>query len=408
MSQRAYDQIPIPDGLDNALKRGLEEGKRLKRIRKRRRRLAGIGGVAAVFAVSVGICYSNPALAGKIPLIGHIFQKVEQSIPYPGDYSNKSSVLQETQKTPGKTEKRQREGNQKDKEPVYTASDQGMTLTASEVYWNATQINLTVAMEYDKMGEMGFYHNGYERQSYDTVQMMGRILINGKEVSAELDLEGRQTDENTFAGVGRISMDLPENVMKEDLTLEICIEQIWWNDVTKAYQGQEGASSYSSARYCEGEWNLRIPVSDVAQADTDVQKIPLQKTNEQGFGFGTLTVTDYEVAVELIQPDWDLQQKREFYQEVKAQAQSALGQEAAERFYADAWLEPEDELHCGVAAFDQDGNRLENVTENSFQIEGKTITKVSLFLLADDITAIKADDPEQIQACALFKMEVEL
>lgn len=414
MSQRAYDQIPIPDGLEDAVQRGMEEGKRLKRIKRRKKRLIGIGGAAAVFAAAVGVCYSNPAMAGKIPLIGHIFQRVEQSIPYPGDYSKKSSVLQETEKTLGEEETKgqeeiqgQEETQGKEQEQVYTASDQGITLTASEVYWNATQINLTVAMEYDRMGEMGFYHNGYKNHPYDTVQMMGSILVNGKEIATQLAIEGKQTDGTTFAGVGRISIDQLEEA-EENLTLEISIDQIWWNDATKAYQGQEGASSYSTARYCQGGWNLKIPVSEVAQADPDVQRIPLQETNQEGLGFGDLTVTDYEIAVELIQPDWDEQQRKDFYEKVKAQAEKALGQEAAQRFYADAWLEPEDELHCGVAAFDQDGNRLENVSESSFQTEGRAVTKVSLFLLADDITAIKAKDLEQVRACAVFEMEVEL
>lgn len=409
MSQRAYDQIPIPGELDEAVKRGIEEGKRLRKISRRRRRLAGFGSAAAVVAIAAGVCWSNPSLAGKIPLIGHIFQRVEQSIPYPGDYSQKAGVLKETE---GQEETK--EGNAaknmetQEKEQIYTASDQGMTLTASEVYWNSSQINVSIALEYEKLGVMGFYENGYQRQSYDTVQMMGKLLLNGKEVGTELALEGQQTDEHTFAGVGRISLDQWDAEEAENLELEIFIDQIWWNDVSKAYQGQEGASQYSSARYCDGDWTLKIPVSDAAEEDLDVREIPVQKTNEEGFGFGAVTVTDYEISVEMICPDLDEQEREAFYEGVRAKAEEALGQEEAERFYADAWLEPEDGLHCGVAAFDQDGNRIENVSESSFQVEGKTITKISLYLLADDVTAIKADDLEQIRACAIYETEVAL
>ena len=36
---------------------------------------------------------SNPVLAEKIPLIGHIFQTVEEDVTYKGDYSSHAESL---------------------------------------------------------------------------------------------------------------------------------------------------------------------------------------------------------------------------------------------------------------------------------------------------------------------------
>lgn len=396
MSQREYDQIPIPKELNAAVMRGIEEGRRLKRQNKRRKRMACLGGMAALLALSVGVCTVNPALAGKIPLIGHIFQRVEQSIPYPGNYSEKSGILREpeTNVQEGETKK------------VYQVTDQGLTLTASEVYWNATEVSVTLAIEYDRLGEMGFYQEGYETSSYDAVQMMGQLLLNGKEVGTELDLYGRQTDKRTFVGVGKIPLESWEE--GASLELELSVQTIWWNDRSNAYQGQEGASDFSSARWCEGTWNLTIPVSETVDADDQVRKIDLEETNADGFGFGTLTITDYEIQVEMIVPELSRKERAEFYQKAMEQAEKALGKEEAKKFYADAWFEPEDELHCGVAAYDQDGNRIPNGDTASFEVQGRSITKISLYLLPDDVTAMKEKTLEQVKACALYQIEVKL
>ena len=56
----------------------------------------GKGAAAAVAAAVIGISglgYFNPVLAAKIPLIGKIFEKVEDDIVYSGDYTDKGTVL---------------------------------------------------------------------------------------------------------------------------------------------------------------------------------------------------------------------------------------------------------------------------------------------------------------------------
>lgn len=65
---------------------------------KRRRRRTGLytaaGTAAAVFAAGV-FCVSNPAIAAKLPVIGHIFEDIGETAPYPGNYSEVATVLTE-------------------------------------------------------------------------------------------------------------------------------------------------------------------------------------------------------------------------------------------------------------------------------------------------------------------------
>ena len=48
---------------------------------------------AVMVAISGVLCYSYPTLAARIPLIGKIFEQVEESVPFSGDYSEKAETL---------------------------------------------------------------------------------------------------------------------------------------------------------------------------------------------------------------------------------------------------------------------------------------------------------------------------
>ncbi|MDE6970911.1 MAG: DUF4179 domain-containing protein, partial [Eubacterium sp.] len=96
---------------------------------------------AAVTAAIIGIGglgYFHPVLAAKIPLIGKIFEKLEDDITYSGDYSNRGTVL--TREDPAGSR------NTSD----YSISDQGITLTASEVFCDGYSMFLTVTVEFEQ------------------------------------------------------------------------------------------------------------------------------------------------------------------------------------------------------------------------------------------------------------------
>ena len=90
--------------LDQILKQALAPEISTREIRIHRRRkykmkkFSKIGKFAAAAAAAAiigigGLGYYNPALAAKIPLIGKIFEKVQDNVTYSGDYSDKETVL---------------------------------------------------------------------------------------------------------------------------------------------------------------------------------------------------------------------------------------------------------------------------------------------------------------------------
>ena len=132
--------------LDQILKQALAPEINNKEIRVRGRRkgkmkkFGKVGkGVAVAAAAAVigigGLGYVNPVLAARLPLIGKIFEKVEDDVTYSGDYTDKGIVLTNEDYT----------GNLDISD--YSVSDKGITLTASEVYCDGYSIFLTVNIE---------------------------------------------------------------------------------------------------------------------------------------------------------------------------------------------------------------------------------------------------------------------
>ncbi|MBD5550284.1 MAG: DUF4179 domain-containing protein, partial [Lachnospiraceae bacterium] len=88
--------------LDQILKQALAPEISDREIRVHRRRKdkmkkfgkIGMAAAAAAAAAVIGIGglgYVNPVLAAKIPLIGKIFEKVEDDVIYSGDYTDKGT-----------------------------------------------------------------------------------------------------------------------------------------------------------------------------------------------------------------------------------------------------------------------------------------------------------------------------
>ena len=82
------NQVPVSDRLDRLVADSLNQ-LRAEQKRKRRQKLfAAAGGAAAVFACAFIFLNVNPALAVRLPVIGELFDKIEETISYKGDYSD--------------------------------------------------------------------------------------------------------------------------------------------------------------------------------------------------------------------------------------------------------------------------------------------------------------------------------
>ena len=208
----------------------------------------GTGAAAAVAAAVIGIGglgYFNPVLAAKIPLIGKIFEEVEDDATYSGDYTDKKTVLTNEDSA----------GNLDTSD--YTVSDKGITLTASEAYCDGYSIFLTVNIESENAD---FTHipkhytgmNAADNQTAAGFYVGGTWSVDGSSPEwLENTFDGKVIDSHTFAGMLKINLEEKYTGSGE---LNLNVNGLGYDD-DRMLDGEE----ISVSHWTDGCWNIVIP-----------------------------------------------------------------------------------------------------------------------------------------------------
>ena len=270
--------------LDQILKQALAPEISDKEIRIHRRRKdkmnkfgkTGKCVAAAVAAVVIGIGglgYFDPVLAAKIPLIGKIFEKVEDDATYSGDYTDKKTVL--TNEDPA--------GNLDTSD--YTVSDKGITLTASEVYCDGYSIFLTVNIgsedaDFTHIPEHYTGMNVADDRTAAGFYIDGTWSVDGSSPEwLENTFDGEVIDSHTF--VGMLKINLAEKYTGSG-ELNLNVDGLGYDD-DRMLDGEE----ISASHWTDGRWNIVIPF-EINAADV--------KTIEVGDKKGNITLEDVVVS----------------------------------------------------------------------------------------------------------------
>ena len=259
---------------------------------------------ALTMAAGITLCYSNPALAAKIPFIGKIFEEVEHEIPFSGDYSEKAGILAETA---GKDE----DGNPI-AAPGIKVSDGGITVTASEIYCDGLSVFLTAQIEAEQGGLLNIPGH-YIGDGDGTAAMMylrGEWNLSEDSEPNALsndNLEGKVIDDHTF--VGMLKLNLPD-YKSENGELSLRLSSIGWDDTTMA-----DAEDISESHRIDGQWDFDIPFS----IDTEsVKEYPVNKEGN-GYTLKKVFVSPYQVVSYVDVPSVKREVTREEYEEVMAE-----------------------------------------------------------------------------------------
>ncbi len=334
-----------------------------KRRKDKMRKFIRIGkAVAAAVAVAVigigGLGYFNPTLAAKIPLIGKIFEKIEDDITYSGDYTDKGTVLTNEDHM----------GNLDTSN--YSVSDQGITLTASEVYCDGYSIFLTVNIE---ANEADFTHipehytgNIAENQKAAGFYIGGTWSVNGNATERiENTFEGEVIDSHTFAGM--LKLNLPQ---KMEGNGELCF---YVNGLGYDDDRMLGSEEISASHWIDGSWNIVLPFE---VNKTDVKTIEVGE-KEGNITLDNVVVSPYQVIVHTTTPG----EQRELTEDRKEKLLSKDPDLTdAEMFEMLGWsYEP-----CYTIVFNQDGEMLYSDVEMAgwagFAVQGKEIKSLYIFI----------------------------
>ena len=270
--------------LDQILKQALApeiSDKEIRIYRRRKDKMNKFGKIgkcvaAAVAATVIGIGglgYFNPVLAAKIPLIGKIFEEVEDDATYSGNYSDKKTILTNEDSV----------GNLDTSD--YTVSDKGISLTASEAYCDGYSIFLTVNIESE---DADFTHipehytgmNAADNRTSAGFYIRGTWSVDGSSPEwLENTFDGKVIDSHTFAGMLKINLAEKYTGSGE---LNLNVDGLGYDD-DRMLDGEE----ISASHWTDGSWNIVIPF-EINAADV--------KTIEVGDKKGNITLEDVVVS----------------------------------------------------------------------------------------------------------------
>ncbi|MBD5443995.1 MAG: DUF4179 domain-containing protein [Lachnospiraceae bacterium] len=356
--------------LDQILKQALAPEINDREIRVRRRRKGkmkefGIVGKATAAAVAVsvigisGLGYFNPVLAAKIPLIGKIFEKVEDDVTYSGDYKDKGTVLTNED----------HEGNLDTLD--YSVTDKGITLTASEVYCDGYSIFLTVNI---KAKDADFTHipehytgmNVADERTAAGFYIGGTWSANGN--SPEMlknTFEGEVIDSHTFAGM--LKMDLEQKVSGSG-ELNLNVDGLGYDD-DRMLDSEE----ISASHWTDGNWNIVLPF-EVNETDVKTIEVGEKKGN---FTLDNVVISPYQVIVHTTTPGKHKELDDDWREKLLSKDPDLTDAEMYEIIgYS---YEP-----CQTIVFNQDGEMLQSDMEMAgwagFAVQGKEIKTLHIFI----------------------------
>lgn len=223
LNKNEFDKIPIPENIDDVIDKGVLSAVKIKKRQRRKKFITTTTGIAAAVAVFSLFCVSNPALAAKIPLIGHIFERVESTVSYKGDFSSTAQVLvtegtddtlADTEINETGAEKEKQDGGQEQaaEESKYVKTSNGLTVTVSEVYYSTKALYLAMSVKNEEEFPQDFMKtknmDGYILD-YDMLALNGTasFSFSDMDVGPELYIEGQFIDNHTFAGIYRVPLD---------------------------------------------------------------------------------------------------------------------------------------------------------------------------------------------------------
>lgn len=280
----------------------LPEIKEEKKPIVRYRRFAAIAAMAAVAVGFALFCAGNPALAKKLPWIGHIFESMQENFRYEGDYSDIGTPLEEE----SIAEQLEKAANAEEMESIsqYTETSDGITITLSEIYCNGQAVYLTMQLKSEEKFPEAF--TSFQFHEQETYSFNPSVQV------GDAVLEGEFLDAYTYAGMIRLDLNEKTNdyehaelvEIPEDFTLDLSFELIRApiNLEGMAEEERDAFVAAWSAEHpdwneertpCyEGSWEFHL---DVQQDMSSTETVEIQEQNELGIGLEKVTKDRFEI-----------------------------------------------------------------------------------------------------------------
>ena len=338
-----------------------KEKRRTGRLKKA---AVGCTAAAAAMAVFIGACYQNPVWASNLPLIGHIFERMEGKLAFGENYKDYAEPLDkeaaENQES-GQENSGQSSSDQDGSagKGAFTRTVDGTTVTMSESYCSGSALYLSLMIESEEpFQDTRLDLNG---QPVICVNTKEKYSFNPQEQDNFIYLEGEFLDENTYTGVMRIDLNMRNTdgselekklaeaeangevfivdaevvsqystklEIPEQFTLNLDISRIIgdlanpdtfstgytaeeleamsdeeWNRVMIEAENEGGWNSFPNSHenwWMEGSWQFEL---DITADSSKTQTAEVNQMNEAGAGIANVVKTPFEITVNELYDD---------------------------------------------------------------------------------------------------------
>ncbi len=374
--QLKFDDIPVSDHLEETVRSSMEAVRKERRKARRKHLLIGCASTAAAFAAAAVFCVANPSLAAKLPLIGGIFSDLEDDFIYPGDYSDRAQVLTPQETTEEVSEAESTEAAQP--ADAYTATDQGVTITASEIYCDGLSVYLSLDVYTET--PLGYHYDSAGNQTPATVYLSGSSYFDGAlnpgGSIGNTDFHTEQLDENHVKGMLKIDLPAPSfdggSVHQLDISMKAFGADYDNPDGTPVSVYENPAET---ALWIRGDWDLSLPCT----IDTSgLQAFEGLNPEDTEGNITDVYISSYQVIVQHVP-------------------------------VPDEWGNP----MSGICAFDQDGNPLKHGSNSSpfgydfFTLDGKQPSEIRFYVISDWVRAHKIKTEAEAAAEALGSCTIQ-
>lgn len=319
---------------------------------------------AAAMALTIGgIGVFNPALAAQMPIIGYTFQNMQKSVSYSGDYTDKAVVLEKN------------ENNSKS----YTAEDNGVTITASEVYCDGYSIFLAMDIEMkDKDLTKVTQHYINEDEFAYGFYLDGTYTLDGEEEKFfPFNNEGDIIGNDTFAALVKINL---YDKLTGTHNMKINLTAVGYDDETKLDGTRD---EMDPTDWTTGKWSFDIPIT-VDTSDVKVIKVNQKSQGvEPEFTLNEVAVSPYQVVVNMDVPTL---KNENFTKEIEDDIKNDkdLTDEEKEKVLEEIRSYP---MFTNTLIYTQDGKELLGDWEYAeyayFPVHNNDITKLKIFIFGD-------------------------
>lgn len=251
VQKKLREDIEIPEVVTDKIQntyRQIKNQKPLTHTSDRFMKIAArsCGAAAAALAVGFIVCVTNPVMARELPLVGRLFEKLQNEVSFFGNFADKATVLEEppvemnvtnaadtaSSDTAVSEDLDADEASASD--GLYTKTADGLTVTFSEVYANEQAIYLTMLAKSEEPFPdtmMSQTDNGSERPALTLEYLKNYSFMDAAQNEncsmGFANLEGMFLDENTYSCIIRIDLDSDTtdmteyNLKNEELSQEI-------------------------------------------------------------------------------------------------------------------------------------------------------------------------------------------